>query len=85
MELIEAIELKTPKIHWNSNVIIFFQWLSSTAISLILLLVYQKYAAENGIALEKGCEGPGIPFGMLSGFLFLLQLRNSFRSEESNK
>jgi hypothetical protein len=39
------------------------------------LLIYMDYAASHGILLEKGCEGPGVPFSLLSGILFALQLR----------
>lgn len=78
----EPIELKLPKIRMNAKVLIFFQLLISTIIPLALLLIYQNYASEHGIILEKGCEGPGMPFGMLSGIIFLLQLRYLSYSEE---
>lgn len=81
----ETIELKLPKIRLNAKVLIFFQWLISTLIPLALLLIYQDYANKNGIVLEKGCEGPGVPFGMISGILFLLQLRYFPYSEEPNE
>ncbi len=69
------IDLKLPAVRLNIKVVMFIQWLVSVIVPLVLLLVYQKYANENGIKLEKGCEGPELPFGMLSGILYLLQLR----------
>lgn len=80
--LIEAVEVRVPKVRWNSNIIIIFQWFLSMAVSLMLLLTYKRYASENGIILEKGCEGPGLPFGMLSGILFLMQLKFSLLSDK---
>jgi len=81
----ETVEVKIPKIRLNTKVLIFFQWLVSMIVPLVLLLVYQNYATEHGVVLEKGCEGPGVPFGMLSGILFLLQLRYFSFSEELNE
>ena len=78
----EATELKLPKIRVNANIVMVSQWLLSTVVSLSLFLAYQKYAVENGIQLEKGCCGPELPFGMLSGFLFLLQLRYTVSLQE---
>lgn len=80
--LSETLEVSLPKIRLNAKVLIFFQWLISFIIPLALLLVYQNYANEHGITLEKGCEGPGVPFGMMSGILFLLQLKYFPHSEE---
>ncbi len=39
------------------------------------LLIYMAYAEANGIKLEVGCHGPGVPFSMLSGILYALILR----------
>lgn len=47
----------------------------SIGLPLICLLIYMDYAKTNGIRLETGCEGPGIPFGMLSGIIFAVILR----------
>jgi hypothetical protein len=47
----------------------------STAVPLILLLIYRTHAAKEGIVLESGCHGPEVPFGMLSGILMAVQLR----------
>jgi hypothetical protein len=78
----EIIELQLPKIRLNANIVMFAQWLLSTSVFLGLFLAYQKYASENGIQFEKGCCGPELPFGMLTGFLFLLKLRYSVSLQE---
>lgn len=47
----------------------------SVGISMLALLSFLSYARASGIILENGCDGPGVPFGMLSGILFALFLR----------
>ena len=72
--------LPTPVIKpliYRSTMILSLQLFISILIPLILLLFYHNYAATNGIILATGCEGPDIPFSMLSGLLFALQLRLS--------
>lgn len=47
----------------------------STIVPLVLFLIYRNYATQAGIVLKSGCDGPELPFGMLSGFFMWLQLR----------
>ena len=56
----------------QSACVLFLELLFSIGIPLLGLLIYMTYAEANGIKLEKGCEGPGVPFSMLSGFIFAL-------------
>lgn len=83
---VEVIELKSVA-HISSSIStvdiprfykleIVFQFLLSVTYSVgastIALLAY-SYCAELGeVNVEAGCEGPGVPFGMLGGLLFIL-------------
>lgn len=79
VEVLSVIEVDTsPRTGFRINVkplrfVVFF--LVSSGIPLLILLMYMDFAAAHGVVLEKGCEGPGIPFSLMSGILFALQLR----------
>lgn len=55
---------------------VFAALIFSVGASAVALLVYSYYAEINGINVEVGCEGPGLPFAMLSNLLFILFLRD---------
>ena len=75
-QLIEPRIEAIPKQTITSAPLRFFGYLLfSILLPLFALLLYMSYAAANGIVLESGCEGPGIPFSLISGILFALQLR----------
>lgn len=56
-------------------IILLLEVAVSIALPMVCLLTYMAYAEANVIKLETGCEGPAIPFGMLSGFIFAVILR----------
>ncbi|MGE3756394.1 MAG: hypothetical protein AB7H97_01490 [Pseudobdellovibrionaceae bacterium] len=63
-----------PRVNTEGLRIGFFA-IFSVSVSTTLFLMFLSYAEAHGIKLENGCEGPGVPFGMLSGVLFALFLR----------
>ena len=83
---VEVIEIKSAA-HISSSISsadiprfnrleIIFQFVLSVAYAIgastIALLAYSFYAELGGANIEAGCEGPGVPFGMLGGLLFIL-------------
>ena len=63
----------------RSVFILFCELAFSIVLPMIGLLVYMTYAEANAIKLEVGCHGPGVPFSMLSGilFIFIQRLKHS--------
>lgn len=63
----------------RSAFILFCELAFSIGLPMIGLLVYMAYAEADGTKLEVGCHGPGVPFSMLSGilFLFIQRLKHS--------
>lgn len=55
--------------------------LISMTVPFGLFLLYQTYALKEGITIEPGCHGPGVPFGMLSGILMALQFRLAHKDQ----
>lgn len=56
----------------RNAVILFIEVAVSVALPLFGFMIYMDYAKVHGIVLKSGCEGPAVPFGMMSGFLFAL-------------
>jgi|TARA_Y100000817_G_C16673754_1_gene462682 hypothetical protein len=58
--------------YWVQNLSII---IISVTLPAFLFLIFQNYASTEGLAIESGCHGPELGFGMLSGVLMCLQLR----------
>ncbi len=59
----------------SSALLLAFQLTVSFCVPLMMLLIFQESALRSGISLEIGCHGPALPFAMLPGLIFLIQLR----------
>lgn len=82
IEYLRPQELRIPRMsRILSAAVLASELLFSIGLPLVGLLIYMNHAEANGIKLETGCEGPGIPFGMLSGILFALIQRLKLSSK----
>lgn len=72
----EATAPLSPRLHGLQSLFVILICFSiSLFVPLFLLLACRGHAAANGVALETGCHGPELPFGLLSGIMLLLLLR----------
>ncbi len=63
----------------------FFSILTSNLVSFGLLLIFNQYCQSNHIVIEKGCCGPEMGFGFLTGILLIIQLRWQVGRDNCNR